>query len=127
MNYYDLHASTKLFKMCNPFGDLQIILEKACEFMDTDLMAVKSKSRITDLKDTRHLYSRYSKDHTYKSSSKIGKIIFRDHATVLHSCKQVDNDYTLQKLYFKFCDFMLNEIETHQKNNINTLRTNVSN
>jgi chromosomal replication initiation ATPase DnaA len=77
------------------------ILEKTASFYGyTDISQVITPSRKRELVRVRQQYCRLAKEYTKHSLSEIGKNIGeRDHATVLHACKQVEDLITTDKRY----------------------------
>ena len=61
---------------------------------------IKSNSRVSDIKDARHLLAFFLKKRTCLTFQKIGDLIDKHHATVLHACNRV-NDMREYDPYFK--------------------------
>ena len=63
---------------------LEFILSKVCKSMNVDIKDVKSKSKKTMLVQARAIFSLVSAFTTHKSYEEIGKIINRDHSSIVH-------------------------------------------
>ncbi len=76
------------------------IIEKVCSHFAVDCSIIHSKSRKREIVQARQVAMFLAKKHTDSSSSKIGKLIGnKDHATVLHACKIVKDQYEVDKAF----------------------------
>lgn len=77
----------------------EIIAEKvACYYnLDTDMLFGKSRKR--EISDARQLLMYFAKNKTQLSSTNIGMRLARNHATVLHACKQVEQRLGVEKKF----------------------------
>jgi chromosomal replication initiator protein len=83
---------------------IEKILNVVSTYFDIDLKEIHSKSRIQEIVQARQVVMFLSKKHTEYSFSHIGKMVGRkDHATVCHACKTVQNNIDVNK---KFKDAM---------------------
>lgn len=57
-----------------------------------DMREIKSKSRIKHITEARHLLNYCLRKYTYMTTKEVGKVTNRDHSTVLHSGKVIQND-----------------------------------
>ena len=75
----------------------EIIAEKVCEHynIDTDLIYCKSRKR--EISDARQVVMYLVKKHTQLSSTNIGLRLSRNHATVLHACKNIEERLSVDK------------------------------
>lgn len=80
---------------------LDIILNNITYKMNVTIEQAKGKSRKQEVVQCRQMFFKNAKETTNASLAKIGKLVNRDHATVLHGIKTVDNDYELSCLYAK--------------------------
>lgn len=80
---------------------LDIILKQIADKMVITIDQLKSKTRKREVVQCRQMYFKRAKETTNASLAKIGLLVNRDHATVLHGIKTVDNDYELSCLYAK--------------------------
>ena len=78
---------------------LDEILEGVCIFYGLEVEECTTKSRKVELVKVRQQYCKIAKEETKFSYDSIGKKIFRDHATVIHACKQVNNLLETDKEY----------------------------
>lgn len=78
-----------------------IIVQKVAFYYGQELCDLQhtSKCRNRDLVKTRQLTMFFLKEMTGMTILRIGQIYSKDHATVVHSCKQVRNLYDTDKLY----------------------------
>ena len=72
--------------------DLSEIKEAVCEYYNLELKDIQTKSRKREVAQARQVAMYLARKYTKKSLSVIGSEIGnRDHATVLHACKTVEN------------------------------------
>ena len=75
------------------------------DYFQLDLEVLQSKTRKRHVVQARQLAMFFAKKFTKSSLANIGSQIGdRDHATVLHACKTVDNLVTTEKQFRKFVD-----------------------
>jgi chromosomal replication initiator protein len=68
------------------------ISKKVCEYYDLDMEVLQSRSRKREIVQARQIAMYFSKTMTNSSLATIGaKIGKKDHATVLHACKTINN------------------------------------
>ena len=76
-----------------------------CDYFKVSIDALQSKTRKRDIVQARQLAMYFAKKYTNASLSSIGiQIGKRDHATVLHACKTVDNLFETDKLFKSYVD-----------------------
>lgn len=77
----------------------EVIAEKVASYynLDTDLLFGKSRKR--EISDARQLLMYFAKTKTQLSSTNIGMRLSRNHATVLHACKQVEQRMAIEKKF----------------------------
>lgn len=72
------------------------------------------KCRKREIVEIRQIFCYFSREWSNVSLAKIGKLINRDHATVLHSHKQVKNlletDYKFKKLFLTCYEILKNKV-----------------
>ena len=81
-----------LKKYTKELGELnkETILKVICEHLEMDFDQVKNrKTRLREFAYARHLYAYFCRIYTKDSFSIIGKFLKKNHATILHSNKQV--------------------------------------
>lgn len=85
-------------------GHLELILEKACEYMNVDPLNAKKACRKQDLKDTRQIYMCASYELTNNSLQEIAGIVNQNHCSVIHARKRISEelDIVLVKKYNEF-------------------------
>ena len=77
---------------------IDTIISKVCEHFKLDESVLHSKSRKRDVVQMRQIAMYLAKKHTDISASKIGHLIGnRDHATVLHACKNIKDQVSIDK------------------------------
>lgn len=89
------------------------ILESAAFACDTSVKAIKSKSRDREPVLARFLIFLYYKENTIFSLSYIGKLLDRNHATVISGLKSINNDLDVRRpetliAYQKFNQLIIN-------------------
>ena len=81
------------------------LLRNISAVTDVSIEDLKSKKRHRYITDVRHVYFAMAKEIRVKSITgthtlaKIGSVVNRDHASVLHGIKNINNVYQLQQLY----------------------------
>ena len=60
------------------------ILEEVCRVMEVDVEEVKGGSRPDHIVEARRMFFFIAREYTHHSLKKIGLVVNRDHATVLH-------------------------------------------
>lgn len=86
---------------CVRMSKRQVTFEKIAETVanhyniDTELLYGKSRKR--EISDARQLVMYFAKKDTQLSSTNIGMRLQRNHATVLHACKQIEQRLSLEK------------------------------
>lgn len=84
---------------------IDFIQEVVSDYFQLDLDTLQSKTRKRHIVQARQLAMFFSKKYTEASLASIGKQIGkRDHATVLHACKTVDNLSSTDKKFKKFVE-----------------------
>jgi hypothetical protein len=74
---------------------MTIQLETIKDYIEANANVVlKNKTRSRDMAYARAIYYKLAKRHTVQPLSKIGKLVNRDHATVLHGLKLFDEAIT---------------------------------
>lgn len=79
---------------------IEDIIDKVCKHFELEPTSIHSKSRKREVVQVRQIAMYLAKKHTDASSSKIGQLIGnRDHATVLHACKIVKDQFEVDKSF----------------------------
>jgi len=79
---------------------IEDIVEKVCKHFELEPAAIHTKSRKREVVQVRQIAMYLAKKHTDSSSSKIGQLIGnKDHATVLHACKIVKDQFEVDKSF----------------------------
>lgn len=82
----------KLVKKTTKEVSIDMISQTVCDYFGLDLDILHSKTRKREIVQARQIAMYFSKSMTNSSLSTIGaKIGKKDHATVLHACKAVNN------------------------------------
>ena len=82
------------------FAQITDIVAAVKESTNIDMCQIKSNTRESDIKDARHLLAYFLKKRTNLTFKKIGDLINKHHATVIHACSRVD-DMKEYDPYFK--------------------------
>lgn len=84
---------------------IDYIQKTVSDYFQLDLDTLQSKTRKRHIVQARQLAMFFAKKYTKSSLANIGSQIGdRDHATVLHACKTVDNLMSTDKQFKKFVD-----------------------
>jgi len=95
----------------NPNPELEGILEVVCDHLNIKPEHVKGKSRLFDVKVARFYYCYIARLMSDYSLDKVGALIGRHHATVLHANNTVKDWLAYDKQVINDCE----EIETKIK------------
>jgi chromosomal replication initiator protein len=84
---------------------IEYIQKVISDYFQLDINVLQSKTRKRDIVQARQLAMFFSKKYTKSSLASIGQQIGkRDHATVLHACKTVENLSTTDKHFRKYVE-----------------------
>ena len=72
-------------------SELYVILNKVCAHLGVNKEALAGKFQGRELSDARHIYFYIAKKNTSKTLVDIGEVLNRNHATVIHAIKKVNN------------------------------------
>ena len=75
----------------------ELIAEQVCDFYNLDSEVLYTKTRTREISDARQLVMFLAKKYTLMSSVNIGTRLKRNHATVLHSWKAVEDRLNVDK------------------------------
>ncbi|MGN0036774.1 MAG: chromosomal replication initiator protein DnaA [Bacteroidaceae bacterium] len=79
---------------------MEQIVERTCAYYGLDKALIQTKTRKREVVRARQVAMYMAKKFTDNSSSKIGFVIGRkDHATVIHACKIVEDQRTVDKAF----------------------------
>ncbi len=100
----DIELAKRVISQTVKLEKKQITLEKiqnvVSEYYKIDLDTIHSKSRKREIVQARQVTMFLSKKYTDHSYSHIGNLVGkRDHATVLHACKTVQDSLDIDKLF----------------------------
>lgn len=62
-----------------------------CEYFKTSKSDLISSTRVREIADARHIAMYAFRKTSTMTATAIGKIFKRDHATVIHACRKVEN------------------------------------
>ena len=88
----------------------ELIAETVTRFYNIDMELLYGKSRKREISDARQLVMYLTKKNTQMSSTNIGQKLYRDHATVLHACKQIEQRLSIEKKFKIEVEMIENEI-----------------
>jgi chromosomal replication initiation ATPase DnaA len=94
-----------------PVGRLtkETILKVICRELEMDFDEVKNrKTRKKEFAYARHLYAYFCRKYTSEGFEKIGEFIKKDHATIIHSNKTIENWIEVDKSVSVLCGFLHN-------------------
>ena len=77
----------------------ELIAEKVASFYNIDTSDLYGKSRKREISDARQLLMYFAKNEAQLSSTNIGMRLSRNHATVLHACKQIEQRLSIEKKF----------------------------
>ncbi|MDO4510641.1 MAG: chromosomal replication initiator protein DnaA [Bacteroidales bacterium] len=88
----------------------ELIAEKVADHCNIDSALLYGKSRKREISDARQLLMYFAKRETQLSSTNIGLRLNRNHATVLHACKQIEERLTVEKAFQEEVQKILEEL-----------------
>lgn len=88
----------------------ELIVERVARFYNIDEQLLYGKSRKREISDARQLVMYLTKKTTQLSSTNIGMKLSRDHATVLHACKQIEQRLSIEKKFRHEVEMIENEL-----------------
>ena len=77
----------------------EFILRDVCSRANISIEAISTKSRKREIVDTRYVYYRRCRELTRASFKEIGKLVLRDHATVMHGTGEAESTRAVIDLY----------------------------
>ena len=90
---------------------IEYIQKVVSKYFDMDVATLQSKTRKRHIVQARQLAMFFAKRMTKSSLASIGSQIGkRDHATVLHACKTVDNLTETDKQFKKYVEDLTNKL-----------------
>ena len=89
----------------------EMIAEKDCEHYNIETDLIYSKSRKREISDARQIIMYLAKKLTQLSSTNIGTRLARNHATVLHACKNIDERLSIEKVLQEDIEKIENELK----------------
>ena len=82
-----------------PLG-LEQIVDKVCDYFSIEPAVIQTKTRKREVVRARQIAMYMAKKYTEFSSSRIGAVIGKkDHATVLHACKTIEDQLAVDKAF----------------------------
>jgi chromosomal replication initiator protein len=95
---------------------IDYIQKVVCDYFDLPLDVLKSKTRKREVVQARQLAMYFSKNLTKSSLSNIGiHCGGKDHATVLHACRTVNNLMETDKKFKTYVSDIQKRIQVHEK------------
>lgn len=88
----------------------ELIADTVSRFYNIDKQLLYGKSRKREISDARQLVMYLTKKKTQMSSTNIGQKLSRDHATVLHACKQIEQRLSIEKKFRHEVEMIENEL-----------------
>ena len=77
----------------------EMIAETVASHYNIDTSLLYGKSRKREISDARQLVMYFAKKDTQLSSTNIGMRLSRNHATVLHACKQIEQRLSIERKF----------------------------
>lgn len=93
-----IQLSTKKYNS-EDYPELESILRDVSIKEKIPIDMLKSLSHVRKVADARHIYFKRAKELTGNTNEKIGSIVNRDHSTVTHGIKNINNIKELKKRY----------------------------
>lgn len=94
---------------------LEVITDVVCDHLNTTSQDINGKSRKKDIVQARQIIMFLADKLTNMNTTRIGRLIGgRDHSTVLHSCKKIQNDIKKNKELASIIATIEKEIKTRE-------------
>ena len=71
--------------------DIETVLKELCIDLEIELVKLKSKSRLREIADKRHIALYVLYKNLGLTTIRSGEILNRDHSTVIHAIRKVEN------------------------------------
>ena len=75
----------------------------------------KTKLRSRKFNESRQIYFYIKKRHTYETLEEIGKFLNKDHSTVIHSVKRIDELIRFDKNFLYFMNSLILSLDLEKK------------
>lgn len=105
-NYYKNHTGSHFFKELRIEIGIDLrsktinsILKEVAEVTEIPIEVLKMKTRKREIVEARQFYFKRAKMFTKRSLASIGALVGKDHATVLHGIKTVNNIIEVKEKY----------------------------
>ncbi|MBR6283232.1 MAG: chromosomal replication initiator protein DnaA [Muribaculaceae bacterium] len=82
-----------------PVCTFEFMVETIADFYNIDVDDIYGKSRKREISDARQVLMYFAKTLGNMSSTNVGMRLSRNHATVLHACKQVEQRVSIEKQF----------------------------
>ena len=90
------------------------IIQTVCKIWSTSLDDVCGKSRKQDVVYTRMTIAYFLRRHTILSTTEIGRLINRDHSTIIHYLKAYDSEFHFNETFRNFADEIKEKLQDLQ-------------
>lgn len=87
------------------------IIQTVCKTWDRSLDDVCGKSRKQDVVYTRMTIAYFLRQYTKLSTTEIGNLINRDHATIIHYLKAYDSEFRFNKDFRNFAERIKEDLQ----------------
>lgn len=84
--------------------ELEYILDEVCKYLELNVDRIKSNGRQAQNVKARFYYFYLARQHTNYSFANVGSIVGKDHASVMHGCKQIES-------YLSYDKEVINDLE----------------
>lgn len=86
---YIIPGLTKRRSLINNKANIRASVVKCCEFLDTTIEEMECKTRTRELVQKRMMIAQYLFDHKSQNLVAIGKLLNRDHTSIIHYQKTI--------------------------------------
>jgi len=78
---------------------IEVIISKVCNYFNVPREVIFQKKRVRDVNEARSIIMYLLHKYLEMTSTEVGRILKKDHATVLHACKKIDGFMDIDSNY----------------------------
>ena len=91
------------------------IIQTVCRKWNVNLEDICGRSRKQEIVYPRMVIACFLRQHTALSTTEIGRLINRDHSTIIHYLKTYDSEFRFNKEFRNFAESIKRELQEKEK------------
>lgn len=91
------------------------VIQAVCRKWNVSIDDVCGRSRKQEVVYTRMIIAYFLRQYTTLSTTKIGRLINRDHSTIIHYLKTYDSEFRFNKDFRNFAESINRELQEKEK------------